>query len=117
MNEIDQAVNMGIENVLNGASLEERIALFKSLDSYFREKTRKKPSPDMDLKIEAFSGKIMKLAMSVRFEVTPETGRVSIKSMDKDDEETLTFLERGSEWFEGRDIGNAILESLLSSSS
>lgn len=112
MSEIDQAVAMGLEAILNMASVEERMHLFRSLDSYFRKNTRKKPSPDIEAKIEVFSGRIEKLAMSVHFKVKLEGGHVIIMSDDKNDEDTLLFLERGSEWFEGRDIGNAILESI-----
>ena len=107
---IDQVLALGIEDILNRASFDERRTLFQSLEAYFRKNTRKKSSPDIESKIEIFSKKIEKMAMSVQFKVKMEDGNVIIVSDDQKDEETLLFLERGSEWFEGRDIGNAILE-------
>ena len=111
MIEIDQALAMGIEDILNRASSEERMALFRSMDGFFRNNTRKKPSPDLEGKTDIFSEKLEKLAMSVQFKVKVEEGLVIIGSEDRNDEDTLLFLDRGSEWFDGRDIGNAILES------
>lgn len=111
MTEIEQAVALGIEEILNSATVEERKALFKSLDEYFRRNTRKKTSPDLESKVDAFSQKIEKMAMSVQFKVKVDEGHVVIMA-DGQNDETLLFLERGSEWFDGRDIGNAILELL-----
>jgi hypothetical protein len=54
--------------------------------------------------------------MSVQFKVKVDDGRVVIMA-DGQNDETLLFLERGSEWFDGRDIGNAILELLTHTSS
>ncbi len=115
MTEIDTAVAMGVEDILSGISTEERQALFQSLDVFFRTKTRKKTSHDLEAKIEGFSNRILKLSTSLKIKL--DGNRVIILSDDRYDMETLEFLERGSEWFEGRDIGTVILDSLLNTSS
>lgn len=113
MTELNTVIAMAIEDILNRASVEERMVIFNRLDINFRNGTRKKHSLDLAAKVDAFSDKMVTMAMALKFKVDVNKDQLTILAETADAEKTLIFLSRGSEWFEGRDIGIDIVESLI----
>jgi hypothetical protein len=56
------------------------------------------------------------LALDIKFDVKVQDSSVVITAQGFSDE-TLSRLTRGTDWFEGRDIGNDILKSMSRTSS
>lgn len=116
MIDLNRLVEEAIEDLLNGSSQEQREVVFKSLFDKFFNHTPKRALPDIDKRIKEMGTQIESMCASVRFKVSLNDSTVVITS-DSQDSDTLLRLALGTDWFEGTDIGLAILESLGNTSS
>lgn len=115
---IDMATiaNEALSETLNASSYSERMVIFESLFRDFVESTRKLPLPDLDTRVNNLKEQIKTLSLDLKFDVRVQDSTVVITASGISDE-TLSRLTRGTDWFEGRDIGNDILKSMSGTSS
>lgn len=116
MIDLNRLVEESIEEMLNNASREQRDQVFKSLFDTFFNHTSKRPLPDIDKRVQEMSKQIQSMCASVQFKVSLNDSTVTITS-ESQDSDTLLRLALGTDWFEGSDVGQAILESLGNTSS
>lgn len=107
--------NEALSDTLNSADYSERMVIFEALFKSFMDSTRKIPLPDLDLRVNILKDQIKILALDIKFEVNIQDSSVVITAQGLSDE-TLSRLTRGTDWFEGRDIGNDILKSMSGAS-
>lgn len=107
--------NEALSDTLNSADYSERMAIFEALFKSFMDSTRKIPLPDLDARVNNLKEQIKTLALDIKFEVNVQDSSVIITAEGLSDE-TLSRLTRGTDWFEGRDIGNDILKSMSGTS-
>jgi hypothetical protein len=115
MIDLASIANEALSDTLNSASYSERMAIFESLFKSFMDSTRKIPLPDLDVRVNDLKEQIKTLALDIKFEVNVQDSSVVITAEGLSDE-TLSRLTRGTDWFEGRDIGNDILKSMSGTS-
>lgn len=108
--------NDALSDTLNSASDSERMLISEALFKEFVDSTRKLPLSDLDARVAKLKEQITNLAIDLRFEVKVQDSEVVITAEGFSDE-TLSRLTRGTDWFEGRDIGNDILKSMSGTSS
>ena len=109
-----EIVEGALEDLLNSVSDEERVKIGETLVAQFAESTRKRALPDLDKRVAATSQDIQKLATSLKFKVKLDSNSVSI--IDASTSSTLLRLTQGTDWFEGRPIGDDILNLILKAS-
>jgi hypothetical protein len=115
MIDLASIANEALSDTLNSADYSERMAIFESLFKSFMDSTRKIPLPDLDARVNDLKDQIKTLALDIKFEVNVQDSSVVITAKGLSDE-TLSRLTRGTDWFEGRDIGNDILKSMSGTS-
>jgi hypothetical protein len=115
---IDMATiaNEALSDTLNSATYSERMAVAESLFQDFVDNTRKLQLPDLDTRVNNLKEQMKALALDIKFDVKVQDSSVVITAQGFSDE-TLSRLTRGTDWFEGRDIGNDILKSMSRTSS
>ena len=118
MSDIDLAklVEDGLSDVLNACMPEERQRVFNSLFTKFLDDTRKKDLPDLELHMQRLRSDIEALSNAVTFRVKLDESSVIIMA-ENSAGDTLLKLVHGTDWFEGREIGNDILEAIAGTSS
>jgi hypothetical protein len=116
MIDFNRLIEESIEELLNESSHEQREAVFKSLFDNFFNHTPKRALPDIDKRIKDTGARIQAMCASIRFKVSLNDSTITIIA-DPQDSDTLLRLALGTDWFEGTDIGRAILESLGNTSS
>ncbi len=115
MIDLTSIANEALSDTLNSADYSERMAIFEALFKSFVDSTRKIPLPDLDTRVNNLKEQIKTLALDIKFEVNVQDSSVVITAQGLSDE-TLSRLTRGTDWFEGRDIGNDVLKSMSGTS-
>jgi len=108
--------NDALSETLNSAPYSERMLISEALFKEFIDSTRKLPLADLDDRVARLKEQIKNLAMDIKFQVQVEDSTIVITAEGFSDE-TLSRLSLGTDWFEGRDIGNDILKSMSGTSS
>ncbi len=105
------SIDEAMTSVLNEATREERLSVCESLMTTFVESTRKKPVPDINQRLVAMRKQVEEMCLTMRFEFNTSASAVVI-TVEGRSQDIFLQLERGTDWYEGRDIGNEILQDL-----
>ena len=85
---------------------EQRQKVANTLIDWLTTKAKKRPVPDLEKRLEAWSGRIRKMVENLRFEFSEAKPVIKVAGSD---ESTLKALQYGSNWFEP----NAELEETI----
>jgi hypothetical protein len=116
MIDLVEPLEEGLAEILNSATANDRLMVAGMLFNQFVKSTRKRPVPDLDQRMAKLKDDIDTMCLAMKFSVKLNESCIVV-SAEGPAGETLLKLSNGTDWHEGRDIGDDIVKSLRGQSS